>query len=66
MYYRNSMVCLWRENNKKYLSSSFCRRNIEGDSCAITRIHGFLEDWGIVNFPSKEFKGYIRKSDNRV
>jgi len=45
---------MWRENVKKYLSSAQCRRNLVGDVSSIVRIHGFLENWGLINFPSKE------------
>ena len=27
-----------------------CRRHLSGDSCAIVRVHAFLEKWGLINF----------------
>jgi len=32
------------------LTSTSCRRALSGDACGITRIHKFLEHWGIINF----------------
>ena len=48
--YRNYMVQLYRQSPKTHLNSTMCRRNLAGDACAIMRIHGFLEHWGIINF----------------
>ena len=59
-FYRNSIITLWRENSKKYLSPALCRKNLPGDVSSIIRIHGFLEHWGLINFPSKEHsRGYV-------
>lgn len=57
---------MWRENTKKYLPPSACRRNLLGDVCAIVRVHAFLENWGIINFPSKEIKGPLVKRETLV
>ena len=27
-----------------------CRRHLAGDVCALMRVHGFLEHWGLINF----------------
>jgi hypothetical protein len=41
-FYRNFIINLWRDNSKKYLSPSICRRNLPGDVSSIIRIHAFL------------------------
>ena len=50
MAYRNFMVDSFRLNPTEYLSVTACRRNLAGDVGAILRIHGFLEQWGLVNY----------------
>jgi hypothetical protein len=66
-YYRNTIIGMWRENVKKLLSSAQCRRNLVGDVSSIVRIHGFLENWGLINFPSKEHsKGILARRAERL
>lgn len=61
------MIGMWRENIKKYLSSSQCRRNLAGDVSSIVRIHGFLQSWGLINFPSKEHsRGITRRNSDKL
>ncbi|XP_047537853.1 SWI/SNF complex subunit SMARCC2 [Vanessa atalanta] len=48
--YRNFMLDTYRLNPTEYLTSTACRRNLAGDVCAIMRVHGFLEQWGLVNY----------------
>lgn len=48
--YRNYIVQLYRSNPQTYLTATACRRALSGDACGITRIHKFLEHWGIINF----------------
>jgi len=48
--YRNFIINLFRQNPRHYLCSTTCRRNLAGDACAIMRVHGFLEHWGLINF----------------
>ncbi|XP_064396564.1 SWI/SNF complex subunit SMARCC2-like isoform X2 [Halichondria panicea] len=48
--YRNFMVDSFRLNPSEYLSVTACRRNLAGDVGAILRVHGFLEQWGLVNY----------------
>lgn len=50
MAYRNFMVDSFRLNPTEYLSATACRRNLAGDVGAIFRIHGLLEQWGIINY----------------
>lgn len=50
MAYRNFMVDSFRLNPTEYLSVTACRRNLAGDVGAILRVHGFLEQWGLVNY----------------
>ncbi|KAL5010359.1 hypothetical protein ScPMuIL_012664 [Solemya velum] len=50
MAYRNFMMDTYRLNPTEYLTSTACRRNLAGDVCAIMRIHGFLEQWGLINY----------------
>lgn len=48
--YRDFMINTYRLNPTEYLTVTACRRNLTGDVCAIMRIHGFLEKWGLVNY----------------
>ncbi|XP_054619133.1 SWI/SNF complex subunit SMARCC1b isoform X2 [Dunckerocampus dactyliophorus] len=48
--YRNFMIDTYRLNPQEYLSSTSCRRNLTGDVCSITRLHAFLEQWGLINY----------------
>lgn len=48
--YREFMVNTYRINPKEYLTVTACRRNLAGDVCAIIRVHGFLEQWGLINY----------------
>ena len=49
MAYRNFMVDSFRLNPTEYISVTACRRNLAGDVGAIMRVHGFLEQWGLIN-----------------
>ncbi|XP_065666674.1 SWI/SNF complex subunit SMARCC2 isoform X3 [Hydra vulgaris] len=48
--YRNFMIDSYRLNPTEYLTATACRRNLAGDVCAITRVHAFLEQWGLINY----------------
>ena len=48
--YRDFMVNTYRLNPAEYLTVTACRRNLAGDVCAIMRVHGFLETWGLINY----------------
>ncbi|PGH15392.1 hypothetical protein AJ80_05576 [Polytolypa hystricis UAMH7299] len=48
--YRDFMVNTYRLNPIEYLTVTACRRNLAGDVCAIMRVHGFLEHWGLINY----------------
>lgn len=48
--YRNFMIDSFRLNPTEYLSVTSCRRNLAGDVGAILRVHGFLEQWGLINY----------------
>ncbi|KAA8906498.1 hypothetical protein TRICI_005163 [Trichomonascus ciferrii] len=48
--YRDFMINTYRLNPTEYLTVTACRRNLTGDVCAIMRIHGFLEKWGLINY----------------
>ncbi|XP_067951707.1 SWI/SNF complex subunit SMARCC2-like isoform X2 [Watersipora subatra] len=48
--YRNFMVDTYRLNPREYLTSTACRRNLAGDVCSLTRVHAFLEQWGLINY----------------
>ncbi|XP_014678082.1 PREDICTED: SWI/SNF complex subunit SMARCC2-like [Priapulus caudatus] len=50
MAYRNFMIDTYRLNPLEYLTSTACRRNLPGDVCSITRVHAFLEQWGLINY----------------
>ncbi|XP_047995690.1 SWI/SNF complex subunit SMARCC2 [Leguminivora glycinivorella] len=47
---RNFMIDTYRLNPTEYLTSTASRRNLAGDVCAIMRVHGFLEQWGLINY----------------
>jgi SWI/SNF related-matrix-associated actin-dependent regulator of chromatin subfamily C len=47
---RDFMVNTYRLNPSEYLTFTACRRNLCGDVCAIMRVHGFLEQWGLINY----------------
>ena len=44
------MIDSFRLNATEYLSVTSCRRNLAGDVGAILRVHGFLEQWGLINY----------------
>ena len=44
------MIDSFRLNPTEYLSVTSCRRNLAGDVGAILRVHGFLEQWGLLNY----------------
>ncbi|KAF2122366.1 hypothetical protein BDV96DRAFT_482439 [Lophiotrema nucula] len=48
--YRDFMINTYRLNPEEYLTVTACRRNLAGDVCAIMRVHGFLEQWGLINY----------------
>jgi hypothetical protein len=48
--YRDFMVNTYRLCPQEYLTVTACRRNLAGDVCAIMRVHGFLEQWGLINY----------------
>ena len=50
MAYRNFMIDSFRLNPTEYLTVTACRRNMAGDVGAVMRIHGFLEQWGLINY----------------
>lgn len=50
MAYRNFMIDSFRLNPMEYLSVTACRRNLAGDVGSVLRVHGFLEQWGLINY----------------
>ena len=48
--YRNFMIDSFRLNPTEYLSVTASRRNLAGDVGAVMRVHGFLEQWGLINY----------------
>ncbi|KAF5311143.1 hypothetical protein D9619_007806 [Psilocybe cf. subviscida] len=48
--YRDFMINTYRLRPTEYLTVTACRRNLAGDVCAIMRVHGFLEQWGLINY----------------
>ncbi|CAB0037044.1 unnamed protein product [Trichogramma brassicae] len=50
LFYRNFMIDTYRLQPSDYLTLTACRRNLPGDVCALARIHGFLEQWGLINY----------------
>ena len=48
--WRDFMINCYRLKPDEYLTFTACRRNLAGDVCAILRVHGFLEQWGLINY----------------
>lgn len=48
--YRDFMINTYRLNPGEYLTVTACRRNLAGDVGSIMRVHGFLEQWGLINY----------------
>jgi SWIRM domain len=48
--WRDFMINCYRLRPDEYLTFTACRRNLAGDVCAILRVHGFLEQWGLINY----------------
>ena len=48
--FRNYIVETYRARPGEYLSLTACRRNLAGDVAVISKIHSFLEQWGLVNY----------------
>jgi hypothetical protein len=49
-FMRDFMVNTFRLNPNEYLSVTASRKNLVGDVASITRVHGFLEQWGLINY----------------
>ncbi|CAD8142980.1 unnamed protein product [Paramecium pentaurelia] len=47
---RNFIVNLYRSQPSTYLTTIACRKVLAGDACTISRIHGFLQYWGLINY----------------
>lgn len=50
MYYRNSMVRLYRRNPSRKITFTDVRKTLIGDVGSIRRVFDFLETWGLVNY----------------
>ena len=48
--YRNYMVSTYRARPWEYLSLTACRRSLASDVATLSRIHAFLEQWGLINY----------------
>lgn len=46
---RNFLIHLYWKNPRIALTATTSRRCITGDVCTIIRVHGFLENWGLIN-----------------
>jgi len=62
--YRDFMINTYRLNPDEYLTVTACRRNLAGDVCAIMRVHGFLEQWGLINYQVQGFNEITFRSSN--
>ncbi|KAE8656493.1 Detected protein of confused Function [Hibiscus syriacus] len=49
MYYRNSIITLFRENPSCKITFTDARRNLVGDVGSIRRVFDFLDLWGLIN-----------------
>ena len=47
---RDFIVNSYRLYPSEYLTVTACRRNLVGDVGAISRVHAFLEQWGLINY----------------
>ncbi|XP_039070002.1 SWI/SNF complex subunit SWI3B-like isoform X2 [Hibiscus syriacus] len=50
MYYRNSIIKLFRENPYRKVTFTNARRNLVGDVGSIRRVFDFLDHWGLINY----------------
>lgn len=57
--YRDFMINTYRLNPGEYLTVTACRRNLAGDVGAIMRVHGFLEQWGLINYQVSDATGRL-------
>ncbi|GMI82418.1 CHROMATIN REMODELING COMPLEX SUBUNIT B, switch subunit 3 [Hibiscus trionum] len=72
MYYRNSIIKLFRENPSRKITFTDARRNLVGDVGSIRRVFDFLDHWGLINYsassalskPSKDTASNIKSSDS--
>ncbi|AOA63956.1 RSC chromatin remodeling complex component [Komagataella phaffii CBS 7435] len=48
--FRNFMIHTYRLNPIEYLTVTAARRNLAGDVASISRVHGFLQTWGLINY----------------
>jgi len=48
--YRDFMINTYREDVTRYLTVTYCRKQLSGDVCAVMRLHAFLEHWGLINY----------------
>ncbi|OMP11549.1 hypothetical protein CCACVL1_00449 [Corchorus capsularis] len=62
LYYRNSIIKLFRKNPSRKISFTDARKTLVGDVGSIRRVFDFLDLWGLVNYspaptkPSKDNK----------
>ncbi|KAK8989116.1 hypothetical protein V6N11_030483 [Hibiscus sabdariffa] len=72
MYYRNSIIKLFRENPSRKITFTDARRNLVGDVGSIRRVFDFLDHWGLINYsassalskPSKDTASNNKSSDS--
>ena len=57
---RNFIVATYREQPSLHLSVTEVRRNLAVDVAAATRLHQFLEHWGIINYNASAARGALR------
>ncbi|KAH1065887.1 hypothetical protein J1N35_030874 [Gossypium stocksii] len=72
IYYRNSIIKLFRENPSRKITFTDVRKTLVGDVGSIRRVFDFLDHWGLINYsassalskPSKDTGSNIKSSDS--
>ncbi|KAB2082256.1 hypothetical protein ERO13_A05G177500v2 [Gossypium hirsutum] len=72
IYYRNSIIKLFRVNPSRKITFTDVRKTLVGDVGSIRRVFDFLDHWGLINYsassalskPSKDTGSNIKSSDS--
>ncbi|KAL1920036.1 uncharacterized protein VTP21DRAFT_1182 [Calcarisporiella thermophila] len=63
--WRDYMIETYRNDPLQYLTLTTCRKHLQGDLFNISRVHAFLEQWGLINFQAEvEIDSPLPKSNS--
>ncbi|KAL5698718.1 hypothetical protein ACHQM5_029713 [Ranunculus cassubicifolius] len=67
VYYRNSIIKMFRESVSKKITFTQARKVLVGDVGSIRRVFDFLENWGLINYTGMGVKaqGKVDNKENR-